>query len=182
MTNNKTNESAEPAPVKRKGSLCLRILGVLFVLLVIALVAAVLYPAPILRVVFSRVEAETGIAVTFDQADLNLGKHRLLLSGLTAKQQNPHAGHFDLKAEKVYLFFDLFSPSDSLFFDVYGLRGTYEITGNDPAKKAGNRPEPGQAVGFALAQTPSVVGLDESSSGISNRLQYKKWLPTSFPK
>ena len=32
-------------------------------------------------------------------------------------------------------------------------------------------PEPGRAIGFALAQTPSVVGLDESSSGISNRLQ-----------
>ena len=33
------------------------------------------------------------------------------------------------------------------------------------------RPEPGQAVGSALVQTPYVVGLDESSSGISNRLQ-----------
>jgi hypothetical protein len=43
------------------------------------------------------------------------------------------------------------------------------------------RPEPGQAVGFALAQTPSVVGLDESSSGISNRLQYiEPKLPTEF--
>ena len=39
-----------------------------------------------------------------------------------------------------------------------------------------DRPEPGRAVGFALVQTPSVVGLDESSPGISNLPQY-----TNFP-
>ena len=44
--------------------------------------------------------------------------------------------------------------------------------------RAETRPEPGRAVGSALVQTPgnpprvSVVGQDESNSGISNRLQY----------
>ena len=36
------------------------------------------------------------------------------------------------------------------------------------------RPEPGQAIGFALSQTPYVVGLDESRHGNFNRLQYTR--------
>jgi len=136
MTNNRDNESPKSAPVKKKGCGCLllKALGVLFVLLVVAIVAAVIYPAPILRIAFARVEAKTGIAITFDKAHFILGDRGLVFNGLAAKRENHHTGNFDVKAQTIAIGYTLSPPSVTLI-SLSNLRGTYERVGSDKTEK-----------------------------------------------
>jgi len=131
-----TNNIAESAPVKGKGCSCLLALVVLFVLFFVAACAVLIYPAPVLRYVFSRVEAQSGIALTFESAQYGFGTltfkgadiGSLTINGLAAKRQQHHADNFDLKAEKVKV-----SLMPSGIVQVSGLRGSYERMPSDLA-------------------------------------------------
>jgi len=126
-------DMTETTPTKRKKRPFLTALGVLCVLFLIVICAVLIYPAPILRYVFSRVEVQSGIILTFEKAHIYFGNgSSLTLNGLAAKRHNHHVGNFDVTAERVELF--MFSG----IVQVSGLRGTYERAGNVPADKNGH--------------------------------------------
>ena len=135
-----TNKTEKPARKKRP---LLTVLGVLIVLVCVLLIAAIVFPTPILRYVFSRVEAQTGIALTFDKAYFYIAEGSFLsLDGLTVKRQNHPAVNFDLRAENVRM--PAMVPRDfySPILLVSGVRGTIERVGSeddaDNKEKAGN--------------------------------------------
>ena len=126
MTNG-TNDS-----VIKKKHLLLTTLGLFIVFLLIVLIAAVVFPAPILRYVFSRIEAQSGIAFTFDKAYFYLQNGSFLsIEGLAIKRQNHHASNFDLRIENVRM--PAMMPGDfrSPTLLISGLHGTYERVSND---------------------------------------------------
>ena len=132
-----TNKTDKPAGKKR---LVLTILGILMGFLFVVLIAAVVFPAPVLRYVFSRVEAQTGIALTFDKAYFYLAEGSFLaFDGLTVKRQNHPAVNFDLRAENVRM--PAMVPNDfrAPILLISGVRGTIERVGSEEnEKKAGN--------------------------------------------
>jgi len=108
-------------------------LGALIVFLFVLLVAAVMFPAPIVRCVFSRIEAQSGIALTFDKVYFYLQDGAFLsIEGLALKRKNHHASNFDLRIDNVRM--PAMMPHDfsSPVLLVSGLSGTYERIGNDP--------------------------------------------------
>ena len=125
------NETKNPA--NRKKRPILTTLCILFVFLIIAVILIFVLPPMALRYVFSRVEAESGIAITFGKAYMYLADGSFLyIEGLTVKRQNHHSSNIDLKIESVRM--PAMVPSDfrSPVLLVSGLRGTIERVGNDP--------------------------------------------------
>ena len=118
---------------KRKAHLFWTTLSVLSVFLLVIFIAAIAFPAPALRHVFSRIEAQTGIAVTFDGAYFYLANGSFLyIRGLTIRRQDHPVDNFDLRAESVRI--PAMFPADFLspVLLVSGLRGTYERVGSTP--------------------------------------------------
>jgi hypothetical protein len=110
-------------------------------ILCVIIIAAVVFPAPILRYVFSRVEAQSGIVITFDKAYFYLQDGSFLaLNGLTVQRQNHPTDNFDFRAESVRM--PAMVPKDfySPILLVSGLRGTYERVGIEE-KKNSQKPE-----------------------------------------
>ena len=108
------------------------LLIILSVLLILAFGTLFVYPTPIVRYVFSRVEAESGISLTCDRAYFYLNEGSFLaIDGLTATRQNHHAGNFELRVESVRM--PAMVPGD--FYEpvllISGLRGTYERVGDE---------------------------------------------------
>ena len=133
-----TNESNTPPPKKKRS--IVTTLKILILFLVVIVAAAVLLPTPILRVVCSRIEAQSGIALTFDKAYFYFQDGSFLyIKGLSIKRQNHHNSNFDLKAENVRM--PAMVPKDfrSPIFVVSGLRGTYEKIANAPTKNHNTR-------------------------------------------
>ena len=132
---NKTNN-----PVKKSKRLFF-MAAVLFVFLLVVLIAVLVFPAPVLRYVFSCVESKTGIAITFDKAYFYIADGPFLsIDGLTAKRQNHRASNFDLQAESVRMSAMISKDFYSPVLLVSGLRGTIERVGNESADK-GQRKE-----------------------------------------
>jgi hypothetical protein len=108
----------------------------LSLLLVVIIAAAIIFPSTILRYTFSRIESQTGIALTFDRAYFYLQDGSFLcIEGLNIKRQNHHTGNFDLKAERVQM--PAMVPQDfrSPILFISGLRGTYERVGSDTTEE-----------------------------------------------
>ncbi|MCL2005901.1 MAG: hypothetical protein FWG73_07015 [Planctomycetaceae bacterium] len=117
------------------------LLWLLILFLLLALIAAgiaiLAQPAPIFRMLFDRVETQTGISITFDRVyilyDLQkepadaLRRGRLTFKGLALKRQNHPVINFDLTAETVRF---SFLPYRYRHTTVSGLRGTIEKTGS----------------------------------------------------
>jgi len=125
-----TNETKQPPKQKKRPFLTM--LGVLSVLLLVVVIAVIAFPGTILRYVFSRVEAQTGITITFDNANFYLEDGSFLhISGLSVKRQNHPVCNFDLKAESVrmpaMMPIDFYSPA----LLITGLHGTVERVGNE---------------------------------------------------
>ena len=113
-------------------------LAVLFVFLFGVLIVAFVLPSMVLRHIFSRVETQTGIVITFDKAYLYLADGSFLsIEGLAIKRQNHHSMNFDLQAESVQM--PAMFPADfrSPVLFVRGLRGTVERVGNEPEPTGG---------------------------------------------
>lgn len=131
------NKTGKPAKKKR---FLLTILGVLIGFTCVVLIAVIAFPAPILRYIFSRVEAQTGIALTFDRAYFYLAEGSFLsFDGLTVRRQNHPAINFDLKAENVRM--PAMVPKDfySPILLISGVRGVIERVGIEEKKeKVGN--------------------------------------------
>ena len=111
-------------------------LGVLIVFLFVLLLAAIVFPAPILRYAFSRVEAETDIVFTFDRAYFYLADGPfLVVDGLSIKRQNHPASNFNLRADTVQM--PTMVPKDftSPVLFITGLRGTCERVGIESTDK-----------------------------------------------
>ncbi|MCL2709705.1 MAG: hypothetical protein FWE95_02395 [Planctomycetaceae bacterium] len=135
-------KSETKKPEKRRKRPFLTTLGVLIVFLIVVLIAALALPPVALRYVFSRVEAETGITVTFDKAYLYLDDGSYLyIEGLAIKRQKHHSSNLDLKVESVRM--PAMFPADfySPVLYVNGLRGTIERVGSEPAKKENDKEE-----------------------------------------
>ena len=111
----------------------LKTLGALVVFLVLLLIAAVVFPTPILRIIFSRIAAQSGITITFDRAYFYLADGSFLaIDGLALQLQNHHAYNFDLRAESLRM--PAMFPNDfsAPVLYVSGLRGTYERISGEP--------------------------------------------------
>jgi hypothetical protein len=124
---NETNDSG-----KRKKRSLLTLLGVLTGFVFFILIVALVFPTPILRFVFSRMEAQSGIVFTFDRAYFYLQEGSFLaIDGLTVKRHNHPASNFEMRAENVRMpamvSGDFYSPQ----LLISGLRGFYEIIGTD---------------------------------------------------
>ena len=137
MENNTFTElqNVAHAPSQKRKRSCLPTLLSGMILLLFAVVATVIiYPAPILRFIVSRIEAQSDIVLTFEKAYFSIGG--LVLHGVSAQRQNHRDSNVDLTAKTVRIAI----PSCSRpLASVSGLRGTYEIVGNKPAeKKSGN--------------------------------------------
>ena len=116
-----------PAPIQRRKRPFLRLLKWLFLLLFVIFIVIFLFPAPVLRIIFSCVETQTGISITFEKAHLYLVKGpTLLINGLTIKRQNHHDNNFDIKADQLEILIDSFIPST---VHISGLLGTYARIG-----------------------------------------------------
>lgn len=118
--------------VKRKKRPLWILLSILSVLLIVVLLVVVIFPSVVLRHIFSRVESQTGIALTFDRAYFYLSEGSFLaIDGLAAKRQNHHDSNFDFTAASVRMPAmvpaDFYSPT----ILVSGLHGTYERVGKD---------------------------------------------------
>ena len=125
---------------KRKPRPFVTTLVVLFVFLFVVLIAALAFPSPILRHIFSRVEAQTNIAITFDRAYFYFADGSLLcVKGLAVKRQDHHSMNFDLQAESVQM--PAMFPNDfrSPVLIITGLRGIIERVGNDPDPAASEK-------------------------------------------
>jgi len=123
--------------VRKKRHPFLMLLGGLLVLLVLVAAAVIIFPSAILRYVFSRIEAESGIALTFDRAYFYLADGSFLsIDGLTIRRQNHPVSNFDLKTKNIRM--PAMMPGDfrSPVLLIAGLCGTYEKTGSDPADTA----------------------------------------------
>jgi len=113
-------------------------LAVLFVFLFGVLIVAFVLPSVVLRHLFSRVEAQTDIAITFDRAYFYLADGSFLyIGGLALKRQNHHSMNFDLQTESVRM--PAMFPADFRrpVLLVTGLRGTVERVGNEPEPTGG---------------------------------------------
>jgi hypothetical protein len=137
METSSTNVSDQS--VQRKKQPFLTMLSVLCALILVALAAVFVYPSPILRYVFSHIEAETGIVITFDRAYFYIADGSLLnIDGLTIKRENHPASNFDLTAASLQMpaMFpvDFYSP----ILYIKGLRGTYEKSGSEPKTASKN--------------------------------------------
>ena len=138
MENKKLNEPAEPAPVNKKGCSCLAALTLLFIFLVVAVGAILVFPTPVLRLALPYIEAKTGMAVSFESVRIDFEGFFLNIDGLAVKRQNHHASNYDLKVEKVRVpVRGLVEPS-FLVLSVSGLRGTYEKIGSESTEKTDN--------------------------------------------
>lgn len=126
-------ESETQSPKKKKKHPALTTLGILGVFLLVVLVAAYFLPSVVLRYVFSRIETESGITITFDKAYFYLADGSFLsIEGLTVKRQNHHSSNFDLKVASVRI--PAMFPADfySPVLLVTELRGTVERVGVEP--------------------------------------------------
>jgi len=126
------SETKNSAKMKRP---FLTTLSVLIVFLLLVLIGALVLPPVVLRHVFSRVEADTGIAITFDKAYFYLADGSYLyVSGLTIKRKNHRSGNLDLEVESIRMpaMFPADFTSPVLYVD--GLRGTIERVSSEPAK------------------------------------------------
>ena len=133
-----TNETKDLPKINKRPFF--RMLGILVVFLFVLLIAAIVFPSPILRVVFSRVEARSGISITFDRAYFYLADGSFLaVEGLALRQQNHHVHNFDLRADRIHM--PAMFPNDfsSPILYVSGLRGTYERVGSEPAEEGGHQ-------------------------------------------
>ena len=131
MESEMSNEATKSA--KRTKRPFLATLSVLFVFLFIALVVAFVLPSVVLRHLFSRVEAQSGIAITFNRAYFYLADGSFLnIEGLAIKRQNHHDMNLDLRAEGVQM--PAMFPADfrSPVLLVTGLHGTIERVSSTP--------------------------------------------------
>jgi len=137
---NETIPETQNLPRKQtKRNSFVTLLNVSLVLLLIAVISLVVFPAPILRIVFSRIEAQSGITLTFERAYFYISDGSFLhIGGLTIQRQDHHAGNFILKAESVQM--PAMVPSDfrSPVLYITGLRGIYERVGNDTKSSGGS--------------------------------------------
>ena len=111
----------------------------LCIVLLIIFVSALVYPAPIFRMVFERIENQTDIAITFDRVYFSydiekepadaLRRGRMTFKGLNVKRQDHPVFNFNLTAETVQFAFLPFRYRHST---VSGLRGIVEKTGERP--------------------------------------------------
>lgn len=111
-------------------------LGVLLVFLLVVLLVAFVLPPVVLRYTFSRIEKETGTAITFEKAYFYLADGSFLyVKGLAVKRQNHHSMNFDLHAESVRM--PAMIPADfySPVLGITGLQGTIERMGSDPVNE-----------------------------------------------
>ena len=133
MQNETIHEAKEtPSPQRRQRKKSLLVtLGKVFILLLLATVITVLvYPAPVLRAVFSRVEAQSGISLTFDRAYFSLsGGAFLCLDGLTVQRLNHSESNFTIRADRVRM--PAMVPNDfrSPVLSLTGVRGIFERVG-----------------------------------------------------
>jgi len=103
----------------------------LVILFLIAIVALLVYPAPILRAAFSRIGTQSGISLTFDRAYFYVGDGLCLhVIGLTIERYNHTESNFAFTAESVWM--PAMFPDDfrSPVLFVSGLRGSFERVGN----------------------------------------------------
>ena len=130
-------------------------LGILFVFLLVLLIGAWIVPPVALRYVFSRIETQTGITITFDKAYLYLADGSFLyIKGLAAKRHHHPASNFDLKADWVQM--PAMFPADfySPVLLISGLRGTIERVGSDPADNSERQENKEETVETAPETTP----------------------------
>ena len=128
------SETKNPATERKRFFLIPLVVLVLF-LLVVPLVAFVVPPMA-LRYVFSRVETETGIAITFGKAYIYLEEGTYLyIEDIAIKRQNHHSSNVDLKMESVRM--PAMFPADFYSPVLYmrGLRGTVERVASGPTKE-----------------------------------------------
>lgn len=126
----------EGAAIMKKRRVLTILVGLSLILFVVV-VLAIVFPSAILRYVFSRIENQTGIALTFDRAYFYLQEGSFLyIDGLTIKRQNHSAGNFDLRADSVNM--PAMVPNDfrSPILVITGLNGTYERVGSDPTEES----------------------------------------------
>ena len=138
-------------------------LGVLIIFLFIVLLAAVVFPSPILRYVFSRVEAETGVVITFDKAYFYLAEGTFLaIDGLAVKRQNHPISNFDLRAANVQM--PAMVPKDftSPVLLITGLRGFGERVGTDSADKKESTSEEKFSLQMIYVQDAEVDFIDRT--------------------
>ena len=131
--------------VKRTKRPFLMTLSVLFVLLFLGLIVAFVLPSVVLRHIFSRVEAQTGIAITFDRAYFYLADGSFVyIDGLVVRRQNHHTMNLDLWAESVRM--PAMVPADfsSPVLFISGLRGTVERVGSEPPEEGEGEGQAGQ--------------------------------------
>ncbi|MDR0326735.1 MAG: hypothetical protein LBI05_00410 [Planctomycetaceae bacterium] len=126
--------------VKKKKFSLFTMFYVLLGIICVTVIAAVVFPAPILRYVFSRIEVQSGIAVTFDKAYFYFHEGSFLaLDGLTVRRHDHPTDNFDLSAKSVRM--SAMVPKDfySPILLISGLRGTYERVGIE-GKKGNHQP------------------------------------------
>jgi len=145
MENNNTQPA--PAPVKQRRISCLSALSILAVLIIVVFMSILLFIAPIMRTVFSHVEAQSGITITFDRAYFTYGEGPFLsFDGLNIHRQNHREENYDLRAANVQV--PIMFPADiyAPILFITGLRGTYEKVSDAPTK------EDEQSNSFHIAQ------------------------------
>ena len=144
-------ESETENSTRKKERPLLTTFVVLCIFLLVVIVAALVLPAVALRYVFSRIESETGIAITFGKAYLYLADGSFLyIDGLNVKRQNHSSLNLDLQAESVRM--PAMFPNDfySPVLLITGLRGMVEKVGNKPADEGEQKQDASTSKKYAL--------------------------------